>query len=136
VTVGLVGYPNVGKSSTINTLCGAKKVNVSATPGKTKHFQTIVLSPEIMLCDCPGLVFPNFATTKAEMVVNGVLPIDQLREFTGPAALVTQRIPRYYLEWIYGITMPLPGEGEDPNRPPTATELLAAYASTCSCFMI
>ncbi|CAJ0947937.1 unnamed protein product [Ranitomeya imitator] len=39
VTVGLVGYPNVGKSSTINTILGNKKVSVSATPGHTKHFQ-------------------------------------------------------------------------------------------------
>lgn len=39
VTVGLVGYPNVGKSSTINTLLADKKVSVSSTPGKTKHFQ-------------------------------------------------------------------------------------------------
>lgn len=38
-TVGLVGYPNVGKSSTINALIAEKKVSVSATPGKTKHFQ-------------------------------------------------------------------------------------------------
>lgn len=65
--IGLVGYPNVGKSSTINALIGAKKVSVSSTPGKTKHFQTIHLSPEVILCDCPGLVFPNFATTKAEL---------------------------------------------------------------------
>ena len=39
VTLGLVGYPNVGKSSTINCLMQDKKVSVSATPGKTKHFQ-------------------------------------------------------------------------------------------------
>ena len=92
--IGLVGYPNVGKSSTINALIGAKKVSVSATPGKTKHFQTIHLSDEVILCDCPGLVFPNFATTKGELVCAGVLPIDQLREYTGPAALVAQRIPK------------------------------------------
>ncbi|EAU30513.1 hypothetical protein ATEG_09376 [Aspergillus terreus NIH2624] len=96
--IGLVGYPNVGKSSTINALLGAKKVSVSATPGKTKHFQTLYLSPEIMLCDCPGLVFPNFATTKAELVCSGVLPIDQQREFLGPSGLVAQRIPKHFLE--------------------------------------
>jgi ribosome biogenesis GTPase A len=39
VTIGLVGYPNVGKSSTINALLASKKVSVSQTPGKTKHFQ-------------------------------------------------------------------------------------------------
>ena len=36
LTIGMVGYPNVGKSSTINVLIADKKVSVSATPGKTK----------------------------------------------------------------------------------------------------
>ena len=39
VTVGFTGYPNVGKSSTINRFLTSKKLQVSATPGKTKHFQ-------------------------------------------------------------------------------------------------
>ncbi|KAJ3411419.1 hypothetical protein HDV05_002201 [Chytridiales sp. JEL 0842] len=105
VTVGFVGYPNVGKSSTLNALVGAKKVTVSATPGKTKHFQTIHLDSTTVLCDCPGLVFPSFATTKADMVVNGILPIDQLREHTGPAQIVAQRVPREVLQGIYGIVI-------------------------------
>ncbi|PYI09993.1 P-loop containing nucleoside triphosphate hydrolase protein [Aspergillus sclerotiicarbonarius CBS 121057] len=126
--IGLVGYPNVGKSSTINALLGAKKVSVSATPGKTKHFQTLYLSPEIMLCDCPGLVFPNFATTKAELVVNGVLPIDQQREFTGPAALVAQRIPKHFVENVYGIKVNIRPLEEGGTGIPTASELLRAYA--------
>ena len=128
VTIGLVGYPNVGKSSTINKLMKEKRVTVSSTPGKTKHFQTMNLTDKITLCDCPGLVFPSFATTKAEMVVNGVLSIDQLREFTGPSQLVASRIPKWYLEWYYGIQMPKPKEGENPRRTPTATELLSTYA--------
>ena len=36
--VGMVGYPNVGKSSIINVLCQTKKVGVASMPGKTKHF--------------------------------------------------------------------------------------------------
>ena len=75
LVVGMVGYPNVGKSSTINVLCRQKKVAESATPGKTKHFQTIHLCEDIILCDCPGLVFPSFVSNTAEMVCNGLLPI-------------------------------------------------------------
>ena len=127
-TIGLVGYPNVGKSSTINALLGAKKVSVSATPGKTKHFQTLYLSPEIMLCDCPGLVFPNFATTKAELVVNGVLPIDQQREFTGPTGLVAHRIPKHFLENVYGVKINTRPIEEGGTGNPTANEVLRAYA--------
>lgn len=52
--MGLVGYPNVGKSSTINALFGAKKTAVAPTPGKTKHFQTLNAAPGLCLCDCPG----------------------------------------------------------------------------------
>ena len=126
--IGLVGYPNVGKSSTINALIGAKKVSVSATPGKTKHFQTIHLSDDVILCDCPGLVFPNFATTKAELVCNGVLPIDQLREFTGPAGLVARRIPRSFLEAIYGMKIHMRPQEEGGTGVMTASEVLRAYA--------
>ncbi len=126
--IGLVGYPNVGKSSTINALIGAKKVSVSSTPGKTKHFQTIHLSPDVVLCDCPGLVFPNFATTKAELVCNGILPIDQLREFTGPAGLVAQRIPQSFFEAIYGIKVRTRPLEEGGTGLPTAEEILVAYA--------
>lgn len=126
--IGLVGYPNVGKSSTINALVGSKKVSVSSTPGKTKHFQTILLSDKVILCDCPGLVFPNFAYTNGELVCNGVLPIDQLREYTGPCQLVCRRIPKFFIEAVYGITIPTLAESEGGTGVPTAQELLNAYA--------
>lgn len=127
--IGLVGYPNVGKSSTINALVGSKKVSVSSTPGKTKHFQTIFLSPEVLLCDCPGLVFPNFAYSNGELVCNGVLPIDQLREHIPPVSLVCQRIPKFYLEAVYGIHIPMQSKDDGGNGLyPTARELLNAYA--------
>lgn len=54
-----VGFPNVGKSSVINSLVGRKVVSVSRTPGHTKYFQTYYLTPTVKLCDCPGLVFPS-----------------------------------------------------------------------------
>jgi large subunit GTPase 1 len=103
VTVGLVGYPNVGKSSTVNVLCGKKRVAVGSTPGKTKHLQTLPIGTSVLLCDCPGLVFPSVATTKEDMVCDGILPIDQLREHRAPVALVCKRIPKRVLELTYGL---------------------------------
>ncbi|KAI9256963.1 hypothetical protein BY458DRAFT_519076 [Sporodiniella umbellata] len=128
ITIGLVGYPNVGKSSTINALIGEKRVSVSSTPGKTKHFQTIHLTSSIVLCDCPGLVFPTFSTTKADQVCNGVLPIDQLREHSGPCGLVAKRIPKGVLEATYGIrirTVPIEDGG---TGIPTSIEFCSTYA--------
>ncbi|XP_035400314.1 large subunit GTPase 1 homolog [Cygnus atratus] len=127
VNVGLVGYPNVGKSSTINTILGNKKVSVSATPGRTKHFQTLYVEPGLCLCDCPGLVMPSFISTKAEMICSGILPIDQMRDHVPPISLVCQHIPRNILEATYGISIIRPREDEDPDRKPTAEELLTAY---------
>ena len=69
VVIGMVGYPNVGKSSVINVLSKKKLVGVAAQPGKTKHFQTLYIDKDLMLCDCPGLVFPNFTSNRAEMVI-------------------------------------------------------------------
>ncbi|EFX89969.1 hypothetical protein DAPPUDRAFT_309652 [Daphnia pulex] len=125
--VGLVGYPNVGKSSTINSLLTYKKVSVSATPGKTKHFQTLNIDDDLMLCDCPGLVMPSFVSTKHEMIIWGILPIDQMRDHVGPVNLIASLIPRSILESTYGIFIPKPSEGEDATRPPTSEELLNAY---------
>ncbi|XP_070322312.1 large subunit GTPase 1 homolog [Odocoileus virginianus] len=127
LTVGLVGYPNVGKSSTINTILGNKKVSVSATPGHTKHFQTLYVEPGLCLCDCPGLVMPSFVSTKAEMICSGILPIDQMRDHVPPVSLISLNIPRHVLEATYGIDIIKPREDEDPQRPPTSEELLTAY---------
>lgn len=52
-------------------------------------FQTLYVDPTLMLCDCPGLVFPSFVTTKADLVLGGILPIDQMRDFISPTALVS-----------------------------------------------
>merc|ERR1719483_2070375 len=74
LTLGMVGHPNVGKSSLINSLVGRRVVSVSKTPGHTKHFQTIFISPTVRLCDCPGLVFPSMVPRPFQVIL-GSYPI-------------------------------------------------------------
>lgn len=127
ITFGMVGYPNVGKSSTINTLLDAKKVSVSATPGKTKHFQTLFLESDVCLCDCPGLVMPSFAVSKADLLLNGILPIDQMVDHVPAVNLVLSRVPCHVLEKNYGIRFSREADSESSDFTPTVEQFLNAY---------
>jgi large subunit GTPase 1 len=122
VTLGMVGYPNVGKSSVINVLCQKKLVGVAAQPGKTKHFQTHFIEKDLLLCDCPGLVFPSASSTRAEMVCNGVLPIDSIKDYISPVDLICQRVEKRVLERLYKIKIEL--------QFPTGSQFLQIFART------
>jgi len=126
ITVGFIGYPNVGKSSTINKLLCSKKVRVSDTPGKTKHFQTLLLTEDITLCDCPGLVMPSICNSKAGMVLQGILPIDQLRDHVPVITLLLTFIPPHVLEAKYGLVLP---RENGAHTKLTSEQLLTAYGT-------
>ncbi|XP_040991727.1 GTPase LSG1-2 [Juglans microcarpa x Juglans regia] len=130
VIVGFVGYPNVGKSSTINALVGQKRTGVTSTPGKTKHFQTLIISDELTLCDCPGLVFPSFSSSRYEMIASGVLPIDRMTEHRESVQIVANRVPRHVIEDVYKTKLPKPKPYEPQSRHPLASELLRAYCAS------
>jgi len=49
ISVAVIGYPNVGKSSVINSLKRSKAVGVSSTAGFTKSLQRIRLDKHIEL---------------------------------------------------------------------------------------
>ena len=137
ICVGMLGYPNVGKSSAINTIKGVSKsihglvrVAVSSTPGKTKHFQTIIIDEGLMLCDCPGLVFPSFMRSAGEMLCAGILPINHMRDYIEPGNVIASRVPMHLLEAAYGMKIKRELDFKDnPNRPPTAHEMLYAYCA-------
>jgi hypothetical protein len=110
---------------------GKLRVAVSSTPGKTKHFQTLILSDSVVLCDCPGLVFPSFMRNIGEMLCAGMLPINQMRDYHEPASVIASRIPQYLLEAALGIKIyrhldPLDAK----DRPPTPTEMLSSYCDS------
>jgi nuclear GTP-binding protein len=59
IVVGVIGIPNVGKSSLINSLTRGKNAGVSNTPGFTKGLQKVILDNNLRLLDCPGIVMSN-----------------------------------------------------------------------------
>jgi large subunit GTPase 1 len=60
----------------------------------------------LQLCDCPGLVFPSFANSRAEMMCCGVLPIDTMKDYITPVSLIVSRVPKNILEAFYRIKLP------------------------------
>ncbi|VDM02979.1 unnamed protein product [Schistocephalus solidus] len=72
ISVGIIGYPNVGKSSIINAMRSKKVCNVAPVAGETKVWQYVTLLKSIYLIDCPGVVYPDGAT-ESEMVMKGVV---------------------------------------------------------------
>lgn len=58
-----------------------------------------------MLCDCPGLIFPNASSSRGEMVCNGVLPIDNMKDYLSPVDVLAMRIPKIIFEKLYGINL-------------------------------
>jgi ribosome biogenesis GTPase A len=102
ITIGMLGHPNVGKSSLINSIVGRKVVSASKTPGHTKHFQTIHLTKNIRLCDCPGLIFP-VSLSRELQILNGLFNVAQLRDPFGPilAATMLINVPK-----SLGLTLP------------------------------
>lgn len=92
LSIGCLGFPNVGKSSLINGLVGRKIVSVSRTPGHTKYFQTYFLTPTVRLCDCPGLIFPSLID-KQQQLLAGIYPIAQIQEPYTSVGYLSCRIP-------------------------------------------
>ena len=78
ISVGFIGYPNVGKSSVINTLRSKKVCKVAPIAGETKVWQYITLMRRIYLVDCPGVVYPS-AETDAEKVLKGVVRVENVQ---------------------------------------------------------
>ena len=73
-----LGYPNVGKSSIINTLRQKNVCKTAPIPGETKVWQYITLYKKIFLIDCPGVVTPAKDETEANIVLKGVLRVENI----------------------------------------------------------
>ncbi|NLY21380.1 MAG: ribosome biogenesis GTPase YlqF [Tissierellia bacterium] len=58
--VMIIGIPNVGKSTLINSLVGRKSAKIGNRPGITKSNQWVRVQDSFQLLDTPGVLWPKF----------------------------------------------------------------------------
>lgn len=102
ISVGFIGYPNVGKSSVINALRSKKVCNVAPIAGETKVWQYITLMKRIFLIDCPGVVYPS-AETDTEKVLKGVVRVELVSNPEDYVDTVLKRVRPEYIKKTYKI---------------------------------
>ena len=117
ISVGFIGYPNTGKSSIINTLRKKKVCNVAPIPGETKVWQYITLMKRIYLIDCPGVVPPNMGDTDEDILLRGVVRIENVENPEQYVAAALKKCKRHHIERTYDV--------RDWETPTEFLELLA-----------
>lgn len=104
ISVGVIGYPNVGKSSVINALTsrlGNSKVScpTGAEAGVTTSLREVKIDSKLKLLDSPGIVFPSTGDgskvskkeEQARLVLLNAVPPKQI---TDPIPAVTLLLKR------------------------------------------
>jgi nuclear GTP-binding protein len=124
ISVGLCGFPNCGKSSIINALRAKKVCNVAPIPGETKVWQYVTLTSRVYLVDCPGVVYPGKDMTDEDLVLRGVLRVENLED---PETYIPGLIARTKPEYI-NRTYGLNPERHPEHKWDTPDELLTLVA--------
>ena len=117
ISVGFVGYPNVGKSAIINTLRKKKVCTVAPIPGETKVWQYITLMKRIYLIDCPGVVPPNAANTDEDNLLRGAFRVENVDNPAQYIPALLDKTKQKHVERTYSV-----------NFDGTATDLLERLA--------
>jgi len=95
----VVGYPNVGKSSLINSLKRMKVANVSNVPGYTKAIQEIRIDNDIKILDCPGVVFSH--NDQNSLMYKNVLRVEDIHDPIPIAKNILNKVNKKELILLY-----------------------------------
>lgn len=101
VTIGVVGYPNVGKSSVINALKGRSSAPSSSRSGYTKHEQLIRVTGKIYLIDTPG-VYPFRERDELKHVLTSSVDPSKLKDAESGALMLIEQLSGR-VEKFYGV---------------------------------
>ncbi|KAK8237793.1 NUC091 domain-containing protein [Phyllosticta capitalensis] len=104
ISVGMIGYPNTGKSSIINTLRKKKVCTTAPIPGETKVWQYVTLMKRIYLIDCPGIVPPNANDTDADLLLRGVVRVERTENPEQYVAAALAKCKKQHVERTYELS--------------------------------
>jgi ribosome biogenesis GTPase A len=99
--VGVLGYPNTGKSSVINALKGKGSAPTAPISGYTKGAQLIRVSKRMYLIDSPG-VFPYKEKDEAKHAMMAARTFADLKDPEGSALGLIERFP-FFIERYYDV---------------------------------
>ena len=102
ITVGIVGFPNVGKSSVINSLKRSKAAVVGNMPGVTKKMQEINLDKNIVLLDSPGVVLSTNDQSDS-LILRQAIKVEELSDPIRPVDALINRVGNDQLLKFYRI---------------------------------
>ena len=97
----VVGIPNVGKSTFINSFAGKACTKTGNKPGVTKGKQWIRMNKELELLDTPGILWPKFESEEVgrNLALIGSMN-DEILEMTELAADLIAYLLRHYRELL------------------------------------
>ncbi|KAK2188704.1 hypothetical protein NP493_124g01011 [Ridgeia piscesae] len=102
IRVGVVGFPNTGKSSVINSLKRSKACHVGAMPGVTKTMQEVQLDKHIKLLDCPGIVMALNGSDE-QAILRNCVKLESLDDPVAPVAVILKRCSKEKMMLHYNI---------------------------------
>lgn len=101
VSIGIVGFPNTGKSSVINSMKRHNSVQVGGRAGVTKQMQEIPLDSKVTLIDSPGVVFEG-ESDDPTVVLRNVVRVENVSDPIGVVEALVKKTPREALLEFYG----------------------------------